>query len=402
VHQALTREKVGEAAALYTWAGQDPSLAPLLLLAHQDVVPVEPGTEDAWTHPAFAGDVADGFVWGRGTLDDKVGVVGILEAIESLLEEGFVPRRTILLAFGHDEEISGAKGAGRIVTLLESRHVTPVVALDEGGPITEGIVPGIAAPVAVIGVSEKGYLTIELSVSVPGGHTSTPPPTGAIGVLGAAIAKLEANPMPANLGGAMEEFARYVAPEMAFGLRFVFANAWITRPLLVRALAAAPATNASIRTTTAVTIFNAGVKDNVIPASAKATVNFRVLPGDTSETVLAHVRRVVDDERVQIAVDKASLSEPSPTSSSDSEAFRTLARSIREVFPGVIVAPSLFLGATDGRKYVPIAKDVYRFLPIKMNAEDLKRLHGKNERVGVPAFADAVRFYRCFARAMTE
>jgi carboxypeptidase PM20D1 len=407
-HATLKREVIGERSLLFTWPGKDAGLAPVVLCAHLDVVPVEPSSQAAdrrgqeWTHPAFDGVVDGEFVWGRGTLDDKGAAVSILAAIEALVVEGYVPRRTILLAFGHDEEISGANGAAKIVETLKSRGVKPEVVLDEGNPVVDGIVPGIAGPVAPIGIAEKGYISVDLSVDMVGGHSSIPEPDNAVGVLARAVERLRGQPMPARLDGPTAQFLAFAAPEMGFGMRVAIANLWLTSSLVERSFASAAATNASIRTTTAVTVLSAGLKDNVVPSRATAVVNFRILPGDTSETVLAHVRRTIADERVHVDARKSSLSEPSPVASTTSRSFEVLIATVRQVFPGTVVAPALFLAATDGRLYAPIANDVYRFLPVRMQKSDLDRIHGNDERVSITGLANAVRFYRQFARAMTE
>jgi len=390
---ALMRETIGEYSLLYTWKGQEENLRPVLLLAHMDVVPVEPGSESAWMHPAFEGRIAEGHVWGRGAWDDKASLIGIFEAIELLLEEGFTPQRTLHLAFGHDEEVGGLAGAREIASLLRSRGIEPEFILDEGGTIAEEMIPGIDAPVALIGIAEKGYVSVELTVESPGGHSSMPPPQSAVGILSAAIQKLEANPMPARLEGATRQMYLYLAPEMPLLPRTVFANLWLFRGLAVGRLAANPNTNAQIRTTTAATMFDAGVKDNVLPRNARAVVNFRILPGDSVEGVLTTVAETVNDPRVRIQVLGGFSVEPSRVSGTQSTGFRTIEQTIREVFPGTIVAPYLVVGATDSRHYEPLGSDMFRFLPFAVRSEDLPRLHGVNERVSVEGFADAVRFY---------
>ena len=399
VHERLLREVVGAHSLLFSWKA-DAAARPVILCAHQDVVPVEPGTEASWAKPPFDGTVDDTFVWGRGTLDDKASLVTILEALESLVAEGWTPKRPLYVAFGHDEEISGKAGAAKIVDLLAARGVKAEAVLDEGNPIVEGIVPSIAEPVAPIGIAEKGYLTVRLSTDLPGGHSSTPAPDSALGVLAQATERLRAGPMPARQGGATAEFFAWTAPEMSFGLRVVLANTWLTWPLVSRLFARSAALDASIRTTTAVTVFRSGVKDNVVPRTAEARVNFRVLPGDTTESVLAHVRAVVDDDRVKIEPEAGSRTEPTRVSRSDSRVFGAIARTVREVFPTAVVAPALFLGATDGRQYERIADDVYRFLPVRMVPADLARIHGTDERIAKSALIDAVRFYRQLLRAI--
>lgn len=401
LHATLKKEKVGESSLLYTWQGSDASLAPIILCAHMDVVPVEPGTESAWAHPAFDGLVEGGFVWGRGALDDKGSLVTILAAIEMLVSEGMKPARTVYLAFGQDEEISGKNGAAKIVDLLASRNVKAEMALDEGSALVEGVVTDVPAPVAAIGIAEKGYVSVDLHAELAGGHSSTPAPENALTVLARAIDRVRDDPMPARIDGATAEFFAWAAPEMPFGLKVALANTFVTGPLLRRKLGASQTLGASIRTTTAPTMFNAGVKDNVVPTKASATINFRVLPGDTTEDVLSHVKRAIDDPRVTVTAQEGSRTEPSPVSRSSTRAFGVLAATVREVFPGTVVAPSLVLGATDGRYYTRVAADVYRFMPFKLGPADIARVHGKDERLSVASIADGVRFYRRMIERLT-
>ncbi len=390
----LTREVIAEHSLLYTWKGTDAAKAPMILCAHMDVVPVEPGTESAWTHPAFDGVVEGGFVWGRGTIDDKGSLIAIMSAIDALAGSGFVPSRTVYLAFGHDEEISGLHGASKIVDALVARGVHAELALDEGSALVEGIVKDVPAPVAAIGIAEKGYMSLDLKAAIPGGHSSTPAPDSALTVLARAVERLQSEPMPARIDGATAEFLSWAAPEMRFGPKLVLANTWVTAPLVRRSMTKSQTLGASIRTTTAVTVFHAGVKDNVVPATATATVNFRVLPGDTTDEVIEHTRRVIDDARITIAPQVGSRTEASKVSRVDAAGFQRIAETVREVFPGTVVAPSLVLGATDGRHYGKVADDVYRFAPFRFTAADIQRIHGKDERLSVASLADGVRFYR--------
>jgi carboxypeptidase PM20D1 len=392
-HAKLAPETVADASLLFTWKGRAADAAPVLLLAHQDVVPVDPATETAWTHPPFAGEIADGFVWGRGALDDKASLVGLLEAVERLLAEGFEPRRTVYLAFGHDEEVGGAHGATTLAARLGEHGVVPLVVLDEGLAVTEGIVPDVASPVALVGIAEKGYVSVELVVQAEGGHSSTPPHETAVGILAAALERLERRQMPARIAGPVRRLFEAIGPEMSLRSRVALANPWLFAPLVTRALEASPETNALVRTTTAPTIVEAGIKENVLPARARAVVNFRVLPGDSTAEVLAHVTAVVADSRVAVTLFRTTLSEPSPESRVDSVGFAAIARTIRELFPGAVVAPSLVLGATDARHYASLGADVYRFLPLRVRAADLRRVHGIDERVAVDDWTNAVRFY---------
>jgi carboxypeptidase PM20D1 len=392
VHQTLAREQVGQ-SLIYTWTGREAQAAPLVLLAHQDVVPVEPETERKWHVPAFDGRIEGGFVWGRGALDDKANLVAELEAIEGALAAGWQPRRTIYLCFGADEEVGGVNGAAEIAARLRARGVRPLLVLDEGMAVLEHMLP-VPQPVALIGVAEKGYLSLELTVDAgAGGHSSMPPKQTAIGVLAAALARLEAHPLPARLTMAAQLLSA-IGPEMSFGKRLVMANLWLFGPLIARQLESAPTTNALVRTTTAETLLSAGVRENVLPATARAVVNFRLLPGDSLVGVTEAVRSIVADPRVSIARVGDMASEPSPVSPSSGPSFALLERTARQIFPDALVAPGLVLGATDARYYVGLTDAVYRFTPARLGPEDPARLHGVDERISVAALGHMVEFYR--------
>jgi len=395
LHAALRRETVSGLSLLYEWPGRDAALEPLLLLAHLDVVPVEAGTEADWVHPPFAGVVADGHVWGRGAMDDKLGVVCILEALEGLVAEGFRPERTLYVGLGHDEEVGGEHGAIAIASLLAERGVRLASVHDEGGVIARGALPGLGAPLALVGVAEKGSVNIELSVEVEGGHSSTPPPSTAIGILSAAIRALEANPMPARMGAATGLFLETLGPELSFPARFVVVNRWLFGPVLGLAARRRPELDAMLRTSTAATIFHGGVKANVLPAKASAIVNFRILPGDTVADVAEHVRRTVADERVALRVGvRSEPREPSPVSRVDGRAYATLQRTIRQLEPEALVVPYLVVGGTDSRYFADLTDAVYRFAPFAYGVDDLARVHGTDERTSLENLAAGVRFYR--------
>jgi carboxypeptidase PM20D1 len=310
------------------------------------------------------------------------------------LSEGFQPTRTVYLAYGHDEEVGGAAGAGAIAAVLKARGVELQMVLDEGGVIGDGLVPGISTPVALVGIAEKGFVTIELSARVPGGHSSLPPRESAVGIVSAAVARVERSPMRARLERPTRELFERIAPQLPLVERAVFANVWLTAPLVLNRLETSPTTNAMVRTTAAPTMFEAGTKDNVLPSHARAVVNFRVLPGDSVATVVDHVRRVVDDARVQVRKIGRFSAEPSPVSSTDSESFRTLQRTIRSVVPDVLVAPYLVVVATDARYYGDLSPSVFRFLPLRLTQHDLERIHGTNERIAIREYESAIRMYR--------
>ena len=394
-HAELALELVGPASLLYTWTGEEPDLPPVVLMAHQDVVPIEPGTEGEWTHRPFGGEIAGGFLWGRGAMDDKGSLIAILEAVETLLARGFRPKRTVHLVFGHDEEVGGERGAAAVAELLKSRGVRPFLVLDEGGAIADGFLPGLDRPLATVGVAEKGAASVEIEVKVAGGHSSVPPRQTAIGILSRALVRLEDNPLPGGIQGPFRDMLLTVGREMPFSRRLVLANLWLFGPLVERQLSRVPAADSMMRTSTAVTIVGGGVKANVLPSKATAVVNFRIAPGDTVESVLDHVRRVIADPRVTV-VEARETREPSPVSPTDSEGYRLVERTIRQIFPEAVVAPYLLPGGTDSRHFTALTPEVYRFGALRVGSDDLRRAHGTDERISVEVLAKMVAFYQRF------
>ncbi|HET9767689.1 MAG TPA: M20 family peptidase, partial [Thermoanaerobaculia bacterium] len=405
VHAQLAREQVSEHSLVFTWPGRRPDLPPVLLMGHQDVVPVE--DERAWTQPPFGGVVADGFVWGRGAIDDKQAVLGILEACEALLGEGFTPARTVYLAFGHDEEASGLEGARRIAEGFAARGVHFAFVLDEGGFYTEGMLPGLTVPAALVGTAEKGYLSLELLAEGEPGHSSRPPQQMAIGILARALERLQAQPFPARLEGAARDMLVTLAPRLPFGQRVALANLWLLSPVVARGLTAEPSTAAMVRTTTALTVVEGGHKENVLPGRARAVVNFRLLPGDTVAGTIARARSIVDDERVSLRTLSAGGAagggkgseplaiEPAAASRVGSPGWQVVARATQEAWrqSDLAVAPWLLTGASDARYFVPLADDVYRFTGFTIRPPDAARFHGIDERITVGDYRRAIEVY---------
>ena len=395
LHAALKREAIGRHGLLYTWPGSDAQAAPIAFLAHQDVVPIAPNTEGDWEVAPFAGTQKDGFVWGRGAWDDKGNLMAILEAVELRLAAGFTPRQTVYLAFGADEEVGGERGALVIARLLKERGVRLRWAIDEGMLVTEGAVAGLAKPAALIGVAEKGFLTLQLTARATPGHSSMPPVgagESAIGMLSAALTRLEATPLPFTLGGVGRQTLDTLAPEMAGANRVLLTNLWLFGPLVERQLKKEPSGNATFRTTTALTVIDAGKADNVLPGRATALVNFRLLPGDTSEAVVGHVAHAIADPRIRVER-VPGFSEPSRVAATDAPGYRAIARTIAELHPDFVVAPGLMIGATDSRHFDAVADNVYKFSPMRARLEDLKRFHGTNERISTANFVELIQFY---------
>ena len=397
-HATLKRETVNGDSLLYTWQGSDPALPPMLLTAHMDTVPVEPGTEGKWTHAPFSGAIADGYVWGRGALDMKHAVMATLEGVEHLLAQGYRPRRTILLAFGADEEVGGARGAARIVELLQQRKVHAWFSLDEGSVILDGFIPGAQGSIAQIGIAEKGSVSLALTAQADGGHSSMPPPLTAVGRIARAVARVEEQPMPASLDGPGGAGLRAMAPALPFATRVALANQWLLGSLIVRQLAAAPATNALIRTSTAPTLIGGGVKDNVLPAEARAVVNFRVAPGDTIAQVTAHTVAAIADPAVKVARYGPFAGEATPVADIHSAAYRAVAAAISGVAPDALVVPGLVVAATDSRHYGAVSDAALRFLPVRMTPSDVARIHGRDERIGIANYGELIAFYEALMR----
>ena len=389
VAKQLPREIVGDHSLLYTWKGADGALKPMLLLAHMDVVPAD---DPSWRYPPFSGALAGGYVWGRGAMDDKASMLAILESVEHLLSEEFRPKRTVYLAFGHDEELGGHRGAAKIAELLRSRAVSLELVVDEGLNILNGIVPGTDSPIALIGIAEKGYLSLRLTAQAPGGHSSIPPPETAIGILSRALQRLEGAPFPSRLSGATRQMLEFLGPEMSWNNRLVLANLWLFDSLVRNRLTQSPLTNAAIRTTVAPILFHAGVMENVLPAEASAVVNLRLLPGDSIAGAVAHVRRTIDDPRIAVTTLPVQM-ESSVVVDVGSAAFEVVQKTIRQIVPAALTAPGLLVAATDSRHYAVLTPNIFRFLPIVVGPEDAKRYHGVDERISFDDYERCVRFY---------
>ena len=376
---------------LYKWQGTDETQKPILVTGHYDVVPVIPGSEAKWDHPPFAGEVVDGMIWGRGALDDKSGVVGILEAVTYLLKDGFDPSRTVYLSFGHDEEIGGPNGAGEVTTFLKKHEVQLAWSLDEGSFVLNGVFPGMDTMVAAINVAEKGSVTLDIVATAAGGHSSTPPKDTAVGMLARAIVKLEDHPIPGGLEGLSARMFDDIGRYLPFSMRVLFANQWLFGGAIDSQLSDSNTTNAMLRTTTAPTMLSGSIKTNVLPIEAIATVNFRVHPRDTPESITAYVEDLVADEN--ITVRSRGGRGASEVSDWNSDGYKAIALSMREVYGEIAVAPGLMIAGSDSRHYGKVADDAYRFNPFELGRDDMGGFHGTNEKIPVKGFAQGVRGY---------
>ncbi|MCO6478979.1 MAG: M20/M25/M40 family metallo-hydrolase, partial [Phaeodactylibacter sp.] len=359
VNAHLAHRTFGQFSHLYQWDGTDQSLRPILLIAHFDVVPVEQETEDLWRNSPFSGLVVEDTIWGRGAIDDKMACVAILEAIEQLLSEGFQPRRTLYLALGHDEEKGGYRGARLVADYFTDQNIEFDFILDEGGAITQGVIPRIEKEVALVGIAEKGILNLELSVNIPGGHASMPTEDTAIEVLSVALARLKERPFPSRISPPTQLMFEHLGPESPLDMKMALANMDLLKSIMLGALRRTPQGNASVRTTMVPTIISGGVKENVIPQVAKAVVNLRTLPGETVTSAITHIRKAIQDDRINIK-QTGVFSEPSKVADINSNAYYIINRSIREIFPEAIVIPNLLIGGTDSRHFAGLTKNIFR------------------------------------------
>ena len=388
-HQALTLEKLGH-SLLFKWKGSDVTLSPILFEGHYDVVPIIPGTEDLWDEMPFSGTISNNRIWGRGALDDKSGVIGLMEAATYLIKNNFQPTRTVYFGFGHDEEIGGG-GAALITEKLREQGIQLHWSLGEGSFVNRGFFPGVDKLIAPINVAEKGIMNLLIVAKAEGGHSSTPPSRTAVTLLAEALMKLEKEPLPGSLEGLSAVMFDEVSKHMPFSYRFLFANRWLFGGIIESQMSSSPVINAMIRTTTAPTMLNGSIKSNVLPIEASALINFRLHPRDTIESVADHVRRIVGSEDVEVRL--LGGMEASGISSWNSPGFEIVATSLNKVYGDVISVPGLMIAASDTRHYSKIADNSFRFNPFSIVPEDMTGFHGTNESIDIDSFVAGIKTY---------
>ncbi|MCL4107757.1 UNVERIFIED_CONTAM: hypothetical protein GTU68_027142 [Idotea baltica] len=395
-HENLEKEIVSDLSLVYRWKGKDASINPALFLAHMDVVPVDESSESNWDFDAFSGAISEGYILGRGTMDDKGSVLSIMEATEQLLAEGITPEYDIYFAFGHDEEIGGEYGAVRIAEKFANEKRKFSFIIDEGlVVITDGL-SGISKPIGLIGLAEKGAMSMTLTVKLEnGGHAMMPPKETAITILSEALVNLKNNPPKVQFNESVDKMFANIGPQMKWPERLFFANQWLFKPLIANSLSKSNAANALIKTTLAPTIIDGGIMDNVLPSQATATINVRIVPGETVESVLAYVKKTIDDERISVSSEAVNKPrDPTTISPTDHIGFKSIQRSIYEVFGDVIVAPGLVIAGTDARHYGAVCDATYRFMPVMVSNKDLEGIHGVNEKLSIENYKNMVRFYQ--------
>jgi carboxypeptidase PM20D1 len=387
-HAATKRTVVSEGTLVHEWRGSDPTLQPIILMAHQDVVPAD--SRERWQHAPFSGAIVDGSIWGRGAIDNKSSLVAILEAAESLAASGYAPVRTIYFVYGHDEETIG-RGARAAAELLAQRNVRAAFVLDEGG-VAIANHPLTQQPAALIAIAEKGLLNLQLSVTGTGGHSSMPPPTTAAEMLARAIVAIKDDAFPPEYGGTTKAMLDALAPHVPLGTRMAIANSWLFDSMLIGGLRRTPQGAATVQTTIATTMLQGSPKFNVVPTIATATLSFRLAPGHSVEAVIAHVRESIGDLPVTIAP-VGPLEEPSPIARTDSAGYRLLAGIAKSQFE-MPVAPMQALALTDSRSMKAIADDIYRFQPLQLTLAQTATVHGIDEHVSIENLQRMIEFYQ--------
>ena len=392
VAAAMQRQDLGQ-TLVYTWPGSDPAAQPIIVMAHQDVVPVTPGTEKDWKHAPFAGEIAEGAVWGRGSVDDKGSLVALFEAFEALAGQGFKPKRTIILVSGHDEE-AGGSGAVAAAAWLAGKHPKALFTIDEGGLISTDT-PMINGPAAMIGIAEKGYGTLQVTAPAVGGHSSAPPPPNEIGTinLAKAVLAIDAKQFPSELRGPALSMVEVLANRAGGASKVAVANRWLLGSVVLSKMEASPPAAAMLHTTIAPTMLTGSPKENVLPQTATALINYRIAPWDSSADVLARAKAATRGLPVQVGWTERPPREPSPVSSSDSAGWNLIAATIHAERPNLPVSPYLVVAGTDSRSMSPVSQDVYRFQALDFASGDIKMIHGTNEHMSFANFSNMIRFY---------
>lgn len=403
IHKNLEKQVISTRSLMYYWKSEHPEKEPICLLSHQDVVPVTPGTEEDWKYPAFGGEVAEGFLWGRGAIDMKNHLIGVMEAVETLLEEGYVPERDVYLCFGHNEEVMAEDetcGADCMMRWFKEKGIKLDSVLDEGGAILEAKVDKVIdGHLAGVGIAEKGHVDFEISVNAKGGHSSQPPKHSALGELSRIICKLENNQFKAELTPQLYSLFNEIGKNTTYPVRCVMSNLPVLKPLITKICSNIPPVASMMRTTTAVTMSNGSPAPNVLPQKASAVVNFRIMPGQTIDDVEKHIRKCAGPKAEIRLISGKNPSKISPT---DSRAFKVIEEICKSMDPKAIVAPYLVMGGTDARQYEDVCDNIYRYSPFLMDTALLLTTHGTNERIPVSSLEDGVAFFKRYIRALTK
>jgi len=421
IYAAMDTLTVNDYGLVFHWKGRNKDLKPILFLSHYDVVPVigyNPSEEiipdtvfqpndtpieridsvqTQWDFHPFSGAVVNGRIYGRGTLDMKGMLFSLFEAADSLITEGWQPERDIWFAFGHDEEVSGRQGAVHIADYFKQQGITFDAVYDEGGIIAApgSAMESVKKPIALVGIGEKGFLTLRIKVMGLGGHSSMPPAKSSLVYAAEIIEKLNSNQMPAKIISPIASFLTNMGGEMNFMSRMAIANQWLLKPVLLNTLGKSPSSNGLIRTTTAISMAKGSDAPNVLASVAEVTVNFRILPGETVNDVQNHVKEICKDYEVEI--DVISAREPSAISPEKTKGFDIVKETVSQLYPGTIVSSYITIGGTDAYKYQIVSDNIYRFMPIELNQYEQRSIHNENEHI---TFANYGRMIMYFKKVM--
>ena len=399
---SLTMFNDGKGSMMFRWQGKNPSLDPIALLAHQDVVPISDGTLDDWENPPFDG-VDDGeFIWGRGALDMKNHLIAVCESVETLIAEGFEPERDVYLLFGHNEEVMTSIDSGAVIMCkyLKEKGIHLDCIIDEGGAILPVNVKGVINKnLCGIGVGEKGYADVEIAITSKGGHSSTSPKHTALGELSKCVIDIENHQFKSQLSPMMVELFDKIGRNCSYPVRLVTCNFKMLKPVILKVMEAIPAAASMIRTTTGTTMASGSPAPNVLPQRAVVNVNFRIFPGETIDDVTSHLRKVIRNKKAEINV-KPGWKNPSAISPMDSRAFKAMEEISIGMNKDNVVAPYLVMGGTDACHYEPVCENIYRYSPFLVDTALLLTTHGTNERIPISAMSDGVAFFKRYIRKL--
>lgn len=402
IHKTLKKEVIGKAGLLYTWQGSNKTLDGIALLSHQDVVPVAKADESAWEHPAFSGFDDGTHIFGRGAIDMKGHLIGVLESVETLLREGFQPERTVYLCFGYNEEIVAGEsnGAQMIADTLKERGVHLDSIIDEGGAVIDVKYKKLLnTRLCGIGIAEKGYADYKITLKTKGGHSSAPPKHSGIYELTKAVKALEKHQFKAKLPDYVVYLFSEIGKRMSYPGRFIFCNINILKPLMLAVMKRIGPAASLVRTTTAITMASGAPAANALPQTPSITVNFRMIQGTSISDVKKHIEKYVKYENKEIEFLKGK--EASKISKTDSRAFRVLSEICERQFKGSVVCPYLVMGGTDAYHYEEICDSIYRFSPYVYEIKYLMLNHANNERMPISAISDGLKFFKRYIKLMS-
>lgn len=418
IYNSLDTLTINNYGLVFHWKGKNSSLKPILFLSHYDVVPVtgydptsiqetdiifnpdEPALppidsiQKQWQYPPFSGAVANGRIYGRGTLDMKGMLFSILEAADSLLEEGFQPEQDIWFAFGHDEEVGGRQGAIHIANYFKNKDLQFDAVYDEGGIIAapRSAMESIDKPLALVGTGEKGLLTLRIKVYGLGGHSSMPPEKSSLVNAADIIERLNNNQMPARIIPPIASFLKETGGFMNFPSRAAIANQWLMESLLIRSLSSSPASNALVRTTTAISMAKGSDAPNVLASVAEITVNFRILQGDSVASVIDHVKKLCEGYETEI--ENMSAREPSGLSTEDTKGFQIIQETLPAYYPDANISSYITIGGTDAYKYQSVSNNIYRFMPVCLNQYEQRTIHNENEYISLENYKNMISYFK--------